>query len=238
MILTAHQPVYLPWLGLFHKIALADRFCIFDIAQYQTRDFNNRNRIKTSSGVLWLSVPTESKNHFQKRLVDIKIINNGWNRKHFKSIDLAYRKAPYYQDYISQIEEILIKKTYIYLADLNLATLEFGLKTLGICKPIEIASQHAFGGEKSDLVLDMCQKLGASVYIFGSQGRNYAQKESFSAVDIDVRFQDYQHPTYPQLHGDFVPYLSIIDLIFNAGKESYNIMMSGNSQNILSLKVT
>lgn len=228
MILTAHQPVYLPWLGLFHKIALAERFCIFDIAQYQTKDFNNRNKIKTNTGPIWLSVPVESKDHFEKKLCDIKIVNNGWNRKHFKSIDLAYKKAPFYADYIGKLEEILASKTYEYLADLNFATLDFGLKALGIDVPIDTGSKFGFEGYKSDLVLDMCKKLGATSYIFGAQGRNYAEVDKFNEAGVAVYFQDYQHPVYPQLHGEFEPYMSIIDLLFNVGPDSYKTMMSGN----------
>ena len=93
MILTAHQPVYLPWLGLLHKIAVADLFCYFDIVQYQTKDYNNRNKIKTHTGEIWLSVPVESKDHLQKGVGDIRIVQNGWQRKHFKSIQYAYQKG-------------------------------------------------------------------------------------------------------------------------------------------------
>jgi hypothetical protein len=228
MILTAHQPVYLPWLGLFHKIALSERFCIFDIAQYQTKDFNNRNKIKTNTTPIWLSVPVESKDHFDKKLCDIKIINNGWNRKHFKSIDLAYRKAPFYSDYIGKLESILALTTYTYLVDLNLATLEFGLRSLGINVPIVTASSYDFQGNKSELVLDMCKKLGASEYIFGAQGRDYADVDSFSNCSIKPHFQEYKHPVYPQLHGPFEPYMSVIDLLFNVGPDSHEVLMSGN----------
>lgn len=229
MILTAHQPVYLPWLGLFHKIALADRFCVFDVAQYQTRDFNNRNKIKTNTGPIWLTVPVESKDHFSKRLSSIRVINNGWSRKHFKSIDLAYRKAPFYRDYIGGIEQLLLGRTYEYLADLSRATLELGLAALGIDIPIVVASDYELQGLKSDLVLDMCRHIGASTYIFGSQGRNYADVGSFAEAGIDAKFQDYQHPVYPQLHGAFEPYMSIIDLLFNAGPRSLSVLMSGNA---------
>jgi WbqC-like protein family len=232
MILTAHQPVYLPWLGLFHKIAIADEFCIFDIAQYQTKDFNARNRIKTNTGPIWLSVPVESKNHFEKKLSDVKIINNGWNKKHFKSIDLAYRKSPFYSDYIGAIERILMSREYEYLADLNLATLEFGLNSLGIDVPIVTASHYEFNGSKSGLVLDMCKQLKADDYIFGSQGKDYADVQSFQNCGIRPHFQDYVHPTYPQLHGKFEPYMSIIDLLFNVGKDSYAVLMSGNIESI------
>jgi hypothetical protein len=228
MILTAHQPVYLPWLGLFHKIALSERFCIFDIAQYQTKDFNNRNKIKTNTVPIWLSVPVESKDHFDKKLCDIKIINNGWNRKHFKSIDLAYRKAPFYTDYIGRLESILAITTYTYLVDLNLATLEFGLKSLGISVPIVTASSYDFQGNKSELVLDMCKKLGASEYIFGAQGRDYADVDSFASCSIKPHFQEYKHPVYPQLHGPFEPNMSVIDLLFNVGPNSHEVLMSGN----------
>lgn len=228
MILTAHQPVYLPWLGLFHKIALAESFCIFDIAQYQTKDFNNRNKIKTNAGPIWLSVPVESKDHFEKKLCDIKIVNNGWNRKHFKSIDLAYRKAPFYADYIGELETILASTTYTYLADLNFATLEFGLKSFGIKVSIDTASKHDFQGAKSELVLDMCKKLGAEHYIFGALGRDYADVKAFEDVGVIPHFQDYIHPVYQQLHGDFAPYMSFIDLLFNCGEKSREILFSGN----------
>lgn len=237
MILTAHQPVYLPWLGLYHKIALADNFCIFDIAQYQNKDFNNRNRIKTNAGSIWLSVPVESKGHYEKSLKDIKIVNNGWNRKHFKSIDLAYRKAPFYSKYIDQLEFLLLGNSYTYLADLNFSTLEFGLKSLGIDLPILTASNFAFEGVKSDLVLDMCRKLGANNYLFGTQGKDYADISSFIKSNVKPYFQEYIHPVYPQLHGEFEPYMSIIDLLFNVGDKSLSVVMSGNISRLESINL-
>ena len=232
MILTAHQPVYMPWLGLFHKIALADQYCIFDIAQYQKKDFNNRNKIKTHAGPIWLTVPVESKNHFDKSLKDIKIINNGWNKKHFKAIDLAYRKAPFYSYYIELIESLLMDQKYELLADLNWATLKFALVALSIDMPIWKASDFEFKGVKSDLVLDMCVGLKASSYIFGSLGQDYADIEEFLSHDVIPHFQEYIHPVYQQLHGEFEPYMSVIDLLFNVGPESLEVIMSGNSVHI------
>ena len=232
MILTAHQPVYIPWLGLFHKIALADQYCIFDIAQYQTKDFNNRNKIKTNNGSIWLSVPVESKNHFEKKLKDIKIINNGWHKKHFKSIDLAYKKAPFYKDYIEDIEKLYKEKEYTYLADLNFASLEFALKALGISMPISKASDYDLEGMKSDLVLDMSKKLGATDYIFGALGKDYADIPSFTESGITPHFQDFIHPIYPQLHGEFEPYMSVLDLLFNMGPQSMETIMSGNLKSL------
>jgi hypothetical protein len=228
MILTAHQPVYLPWLGLFHKIALADLFCYFDIAQYQTKDFNNRNKIKTHSGEIWLSVPVESKNHFGKSVGEIRIVQDGWQRKHFKSISMAYQRAPYFRDYIGQFEDVLTAQSFETLAALNLAILQLLMRNLEISTPIVKASEYAFQGVKSELVLDMCLQLKAGVYVFGAQGRDYADVERFRAAGVEPYFQDYRHPQYRQLHGEFKPYMSVIDLLFNEGPRSRDIVMSGN----------
>jgi len=228
VILTAHQPVYLPWLGLFHKIALADLFCYFDIAQYQTKDYNNRNKIKTHSGEIWLSVPVESKDHFEKTVGDIRIVQNGWQRKHFKSIQLSYQKTAYYGDYIEGLEAVLVGQLFETLSELNLKMLRFLMNCLGLKTPIVKASDYAFQGAKSDLVLDMCLQLKADVYIFGAQGRTYADVEKFRASGVEPCFQDYRHPVYRQLHGEFLPYLSVIDLLFNEGPNSHQTLLSGN----------
>ena len=98
--------------------------------------------------------------------------------------------------------------------------------------PLTRQARHDFQGNKSELVLDMCKKLGATSYIFGAQGRNYADVDSFLDCGIKVYFQDYKHPVYPQLHGDFEPYMSVIDLLFNVGPESFDVLMSGNIRTI------
>ena len=231
MILTAHQPVYLPWLGLFHKIYLSDMFCVFDIAQYQTKDYNNRNKIKTNAGEIWLTVPVESKNHFSKKICDIKIIQNGWHAKHIKSITFAYKKAPFFEKYIDNLVSI-ISNQYVFLTDLNTDILRFMLECLDITVPIVKASDYNFVGNKSELVLDMCVKLGATRYIFGAQGSNYADVQAFRDQGIEVYFQNYQHPVYNQLHGAYIPFMSTLDLLFNAGPAARSILFSNNIVNL------
>jgi len=228
LILTAHQPVYLPWLGIFHKIALADLFCYFDIVQYQTKDYNNRNKIKTNSGEMWLSVPVESKNHMEKCVGDIRIVQSGWQRKHFRSIQLAYQKAPYFRKYIDGLEELLVGMSFETLSSLNLEMLSYLLCCLSVDTPIVKASDYAFSGTKSDLVLDMCVQLNAKTYIFGAQGASYADVDKFRPHGIEPVFQDYRHPIYNQLHGSFMPYMSVIDLLFNEGPRSRGIILKGN----------
>lgn len=224
----------MPWIGLFHKIYLADTYCHFDVAQYQTKEFDNRNKIKTNSGDLWLTVPVESKNHFEKKLYEIRILNNGWHKKHIKSIELAYKKSKFFENYFYEIKEILSNE-HEYLCDLNIQLIEFFLKILEINVKTIRASDFSFEGKKSDLVLDMCKKLKADSYIFGSQGINYASVDSFTQSGINVFFQNYIHPEYVQLHGSFEPYMSVLDLIFNCGNESKQVMLSANARSICEL---
>ena len=230
MILTAHQPVYLPWMGLFHKIALADLFCYFDIVQYQKKDYNNRNKIKTKNGELWLSVPVQSKNHLEKNVLEILIIQDEWIKKHIKSIELNYKKSPFFDLYFPRIKSILINESEKSLGWLNFQLLEYFLACLDINTPVVKASDYNFKGRGSDLVLDMCIELGADKYIFGEQGKNYADIGSFKEAGIEVYFQKYKHPIYKQVGWGFIPYMSIIDLLFNKGNESFKILMSKNDQ--------
>ncbi|MBO0523282.1 hypothetical protein EXQ42_04315 [Clostridium botulinum] len=229
MILTAHQPVYLPWLGLFHKIALSDVYCFFDDVQYLRRDWNNRNKIKTSNGDIWLTVPVLSKGHMEKSIKDIEINNTiDWRKKHWRAIYTSYKKAPYFSKYADFFEE-LYKKEWYYLVELNEYMLKFFLDQLGINIKFIRQSELNFKGYKSDLVLDMCKKLEANAYIFGELGKNYADIKSFEREGIKLYFQEYNHPIYKQLWGEFISHISIIDLLFNVGSErALDIIMQGN----------
>ncbi len=228
MILTAHQPVYLPWLGLFHKIALADKFILFDKVQYVPKDWISRNYVKTVNGPVMLTVPVFTKGHRQKSINQIEINNElPWTRKHWSTISLNYKKAEYFKMYSDFFEDVY-KREWKLLADLNHYMLMWFLRTLGIEIPVERASDRDFQGTKSDLVLDMCLKSKADVYIFGILGVDYADTEKFKGAGVTPIFQSYTHPTYKQLHGEFVPYMSIVDLLFNEGPRSQDILMSNN----------
>lgn len=229
MILTAHQPCYIPWLGLFHKIALADAFVSFNKVQYQARDWNNRNRVKTDQGPVWLTVPVLRKGHLERYYSEIEIDNQfPWGRKHWKTIFLQYKKAPHFKRYADFFEDVYTKRTFRTLLELNEYMLLWFMEALGIRVPVHSAADYDLQGVKSDLVLDMCLKLKAKVYIFGAQGRNYADVDAFRQAGVEPLFQDYVHPTYPQLHGPFESHLSIVDLLFNCGEASLDVLMSGN----------
>ncbi len=227
MILSAHQPAYLPWLGMFHKIAVSDVFCIVDTVPYSRYDFINRNRIKTAAGPLWLTVPVKRGGWAAGRICDLRICENGWHRKHISSILQAYRRAAYFQDYAGELTAILGKRR-AFLSELTSDLLRLVLRWLAIDTRLVVASDYDFAGRKSEYVVDMCRKLGATSLLFGSHGREYADKKVFEQAGVAIFFQKYHHPVYGQLYGDFIPRLSIIDLLFNEGPRSREILLSGN----------
>ena len=233
MILTAHQPVYLPWLGLFHKIALADAFVFFDQVQYVPKDYISRNSVKTNTGPTLLTVPVYTKGYLDKTIAQMEINNESerWAEKHWKTILLNYKKAPYFNLYAGFFED-LYKKEWKLLADLNYYMLTWLLQQLGIKIPVLKAGDYTFKGSKSDLVLDMCLTLKANTYIFGKLGEDYADVQKFKERGVTPVFQQYNHPTYKQLYKDFIPNMSVIDLMFNEGPASLEIIMSGNIKTV------
>ncbi len=196
--------------------------------QYQPKDWNNRNRIKTIDRPIWLTVPVLRKDYLEKKVCDMAINNDmPWARKHWKSLRTNYAKAPYFRKYADFFEGTY-NHQWETLVELNEYMLRWFLDTLGIKTAVESAEDHDFQGHKGDLILDMCHKLGAEVYIFGAQGKDYTDEVAFREAGITLIFQDYSHPVYPQLHGNFQSHLSIIDLLFNCGDDSLDILMSGN----------
>lgn len=229
MILSAHQPVYLPWLGLFHKIALADFFIVFDQVQYVPKDWISRNEIKGPNGKILLTVPVLTKDHRTKKIIDIEINNETpWKKKHWMSIQQCYKKTKFFNSYSDFFEDVY-SRDWVKLSELNFHMLKWFLDTLGIKTPVRSAGEFDFIGTKSDLVLDMCIKLKADQYIFGAQGAQYADQQKFRENGIRLYFQSYTHPTYSQLYGEFLPNLSVLDLLFSEGQAALDMILSCNA---------
>jgi len=228
-ILTAHQPLYLPWIGFFHKVSMSDIFCMWDDVQFSPTDYIHRNRIKGPNGWIWLTVPVHTHGHRDMTIREMPIDNSqNWRRIHWNSIQVSYgSKAPYYDSY-SDFFEDAYQKNWERIADLDEYLLRYLLKELGISVEFLKASDHRFEGKKSDRVLDMCLRLGADVYIFGELGEEYADTDEFAAQGVKVYFQNYRHPVYPQLYGDFVSHLSAIDLLFCFGEKARDILTKKN----------
>lgn len=228
MILTAHQPGYLPWLGLMHKIAISDQFVYFDRVQYVAKDWISRNQIKSPTGPLLLTVPVLTTGHRDKTIADMQINNSvPWRRKHWRSIVSGYKSARYFSAHADFLEHTY-RQEWSSLSELNLHILKWMLATLGISTPIIKMEDLNLSGSKSELVLSMCEELGADVYVFGALGRDYADVAAFEAAGVLPVFQSYNHPSYLQQHGDFLPNLSSLDLILNEGPASLEIIMAGN----------
>ena len=184
--------------------------------------------VKTANGPVWLTVPVLQAGHLQSTVSDILIDNAlPWRRKHWKTLAESYGKAPYFAKYAGFFEDVYAR-SWERLVDLNAHMLKWFLATLGIATPVRGDGEFDLQGRKSDLILDLCRKLGAKVFVFGALGRDYADVGSFEREGIACHFQDYRHPVYPQLHGDFVSHLSVVDLLFNCGDKSRDILMSGN----------
>jgi hypothetical protein len=225
IILTAHQPAYLPWLGYFDKIIRSDVFVFLDAVQYEERSFISRNKIKTPKGTIWLTVPVCSKGHRKSNMTETRIDNTqGWKKKHLNSIFLNYKKAPRFEILYPKLEEFY-KKEFEFLADLCIHQLFFWLKEIDVEKRIVSLSQLSIQEKKSDLILKICEDLNANHYISGILGKDYIKEENFNRKGITIEYQDYRHPVYPQLWGDFIPNLSILDFCMNT--DNYALIGGG-----------
>ncbi len=217
MILTAHQPAYLPWLGYFDKLIRSDVFVFLDNVQYEKNSYINRNRIKTPQGAIWLTIPVKTRGHTSSTLRDTEIDGDLWKAKHLKSIWLNYRKAPRFETCYPRLEKLYSERDD-RLSDLCFRHLEFWLAEIGIEKKIVRASELPINGRKSDLIHEICAYFRADRYISGALGRNYLEEEKFASSGISIEYQQYSHPTYPQLHGEFMPFMGIVDFWMNTDR--------------------
>ena len=225
MVIGILQPGYLPWLGFFEQMYRSDVFVIYDDVQYDKEGWRNRNRIKSANGIQWLTVPVQFKLSEAALVKDVKIDNKvNWRKKHLVSIRQNYIKSLYFKDYIGFFEEAYARD-WEYLIDLDLFFIEGLAKFLGMGdKIINRSSAVAVQGDRIGRLINVCKYFGADTFYEGFSGRNYIDEEIFLAQGIKVDYQNYQHPVYKQLYGEFVPFLSIIDLLFNHGSESFAIL--------------
>jgi hypothetical protein len=229
MILSAHQPVYLPWLGFLHKVRVSDLFVLMDDVKYSRNSVYARNRIRSTNGsARWLTVPVTHDSH-DRPINRVKIAaGRVWQIKHLNALKAAYSRARFFADYVDFFEWVYRANRWENLFELNRALLAQILRWYDIRTPIATASEHAVTGTKSELVLNYCLKFGADHYLFGKSGRNYADEELFLARGVRLAFQEYSHPTYDQGGIPFLPQLSAIDLLFHHGPEAGRILMRHN----------
>lgn len=218
MILSAHQPNYLPYLGFFDKMVQSDIFVIQDNFQFERREFQNRNSIKTPHSIQLLTVPVEH----CKRETPINAVNIAnipgqlWTKKHWDAIRYNYAKAPYWGEF-SEVFEQVYQQTWTKLIDLNMHLIKLLMKLFKIETPLVMSSSLKASGQKTERILAQCREVGADVYLSGIGGLNYLDVQRMETEGVKVIFQDFQHPVYTQLYGEFIPNLSAVDYLFCTG---------------------
>ena len=225
MILSAHQPQYLPWLGYFHKMYHSDIFVFLDNVQYKKREYQNRNCIRTRTGSLWLTVPVLKEADPYPNISALRIDNSqDWQKRHWMTIRTNYSRAPFFKEY-SPFFEKLYSAEWDRLVDLNIHIIKHIAELLGINKPLILESQLNITTNKTSRIIDICKALKADVYLSGIGGREYLDEKQFESSGIKLIYQDFKHPQYKQCHEPFIPCISIIDLLFNCGGESLKILI-------------
>lgn len=225
MILAAHQPSYLPWLGYLDKMAKADVFVVMDDLQYEAQNYQNRNRVKLNNGPGWLTVPLE-RGAQTDRICDKRIQNGGnpkehWQRRTWITLKTHYGKAPHFARYADELED-LYTRPWERLLDVDLHVLSLARRWLGIETPMLRSSSLSLVGQKTDRIIDMCKKVGARLYLSGKGGSTtYLDIEAMQRAGITVVWQTFSHPVYPQRYPalGFVSHLAFLDLLLNCGPE-------------------
>lgn len=231
MMISINQPAYLPWLGYFHRIALSDAHVVLDTVQFEKNSFTNRNKARKAQGWAWLTVPVKTADRFGSlAIVNVEIANDRpWADKHWATLRLNYAKAPFFRDHASFFEDVY-HRAWFKLQDLAWTITEYLLHAFEIRTPIHFSSQMNAIGKKDELLLNLCREMNASAYLSGSLGRNYLREDLFTDEAISVQYHDYEHPTYKQTYPGFEPYMSALDLLFNLGPGSRDVLMANQAQ--------
>ena len=223
MLVTIHQPNYLPWSGFFHKWLISDAFIILDTVQYHKNEWQNRNRIKTANGAHWLTVPVSYR--FPQTIREVGIATPNWARKQVSAIEQAYARAPYLDAYWPPLKEVLLRP-WDGISPLNTEIIRTLGEMLECTAPLHLASEMETASvDPTERLIALCQELKGDAYLSGREGRGYLEADRFSQTGIDLWFQEVEAPHYPQLHGEFISHLSVIDMLFNLGPATSEIIL-------------
>jgi len=224
LILSVHQPNYFPYPGFFHKIKLSDIFVVLDNVQYAKG--SNRNKIITSKGWTWITVPI-NKTHKFSRSSEVEINNEiDWSSLHWAKIRTSYTNAKYFHLYKEYFEK-LYKRNWKMLFELNFETLKKCIEWLGIKTEIIIESELNVSGTSTERLVNVCKAVGADTYLSGIVGKDYLNEALFEKNNINLKYKNYKSVTYTQnLSKTFIPNLSIIDVLANNGPKTHEFLKS------------
>lgn len=220
------QSNYIPWIGYFDIIDLVDEFIIYDEMQYTKNDWRNRNKIKTPNGLQWLTIPVENTGHISRKISETKITDKKWFRKHWNSIRLNYAKAPYFKVYKDVFESLYKEcEQEEYISNVNYKFIKKINEILGITTKISYDTDYGLIDGKTERLVDLCKKAGATEYLSGPAAKNYIDENLFNQAGIKLIWMDYSHyKEYPQLFPPFEQGVSVLDLIFNCGEDSKKML--------------
>lgn len=221
------QSNYIPWKGYFDIIASVDEFIIYDDMQYTKNDWRNRNKIKTPKGAEWMSVPVG--NDINRRIRDVLLIDQSWQIKHWRTLESNYGRAPFFSEIAAWLAPLYLIESYQYLSQLNRRLIEAVCLYLGINTIITNSWDYVLRNGKTERLVDLCLQTGATEYVSGPAAFNYIDKNLFADNCIQLTWFEYHgYPEYPQLWGDFIHFVTILDLLFNCGKNSSCFMRHPN----------
>jgi hypothetical protein len=222
-----HQPNFIPWVGYFYKIIKSDVFVFLDDVQYIKRSFINRNKIKTLGGEQYVRLPIHQKGKYKQSIIDCEIFEKEEAvRILLNTISVNYSKTKYFKDYFEELKTVLNKETDS-LVEINISLIHWVLNIMEVSVICKKSSElKDINGESTERLISICKSVGADKYLSGFGGNKYQDKEMFDEASIELMITDFEHPVYFQLWGEFIPNLSIIDLIFNYGSYSKNIILN------------
>ena len=217
MIVTIHQPDFLPWLGFFDRWKRSQRYVVLDDAQFIRRGWQHRDKIKTPGGVQWLTLPVQKKGNFTQAIRDVRLEEGlDWRGKHLRTIRSCYGKAPHFERHFAFLERAYLGGSR-FLMEFNLLLLEYAAGVLGIDTPLCLASTFGSGELRATRrLVELTRLAGGDVYLTGVGSRDYLDEAAFRQQGIAVAWQAFEHPIYPQLHGPFEPGLSVLDYLMLA----------------------
>jgi len=218
------QSNYIPWKGYFDLIAAVDEFVLYDDMQYTRRDWRNRNQIKTPQGAQWLTVPVLTKGKYHQRIADTELDGREWAELHWRALAQNYRRAPHFDEIAAWLQPLYLEP-HTHLSQMNRRFLQAICGYLKIDTVISSSADHALLDAKTERLADLCAKVGATTYISGPAAKDYIDEDVFRQYGIELVWFDYAgYPEYPQLWGDFVHGVSILDLLFNCGPDAHRYM--------------
>ena len=218
------QSNYIPWKGYFDIIKQVDEFIFYDDVQYTKNDWRNRNKIKTSSGPLWLTIPVRQETLSQK-INETKVSQDNWAEKHWKSISLNYSKAPFYNLYKERLELFFMEMKSPYLSEINRSAIELLNSFLGIKTALTSSADYKLIEGKNERLIDLILQAGGTHYLSGPSAKDYIREDLFNEAGIEISWMDYSgYIEYPQLFPPFVHAVSVLDLILNTGPDSKEFM--------------